>query len=425
MKLQHSIYILFVLALLISGCGESAPATATGAAPLPPSTDMPAPTFTFAPTETAVPLPTLTPTALLTVDPEIIKQCKPNPITFTNVGFGFPPASYKLPSLGDVKTIVLFADFSDVPGKTTPENFFSKISPDAENFYKTVSYGRMNWILEPHLVWLRLSNDSAYYGEAIRSYEGHLAFIQEAVTLADTDVDFSNAASVVVMVPPEATAVEFGPALGANPGEGYRADGKVFSNGVTSAADFPNWGFIWLNHESGHTMGLPDLYGYDWDGVNYDDIHRFVGGFGAMGYTAGDAFEFFAFERWQLGWLDDNQIVCQLNNEQTTSLSAIEIEGGMKAVIVPLGPNRILVVESRRAVGYDKKLSKTGALVYVIDTTIASGEGTLVVHPQNSGDPYRYQSPLAMGESVTVEGVTVTVVESTDQGDTIKVTVTK
>ena len=355
----------------------------------------------------------------------MIKQCKPAPVSFSNVGFGFPPANHKLPSLGDVKTIVLFADFADVPGKTTPEEFFSEFSPDAENFYSTVSYGRMNWILEPHMQWLRLSHDSAYYGEAIRSYDGHLKFIQEAVTLADADVDFSSADSVVVMVPPEATAVEFGPAFGANRGQGYRADGKVFSNGVTSASDFPNWGFIWLNHESGHTMGLPDLYGYDWDGSNYDDIHRFVGGFSSMGFTAGDAFEYFAFERWQLGWLDDNQFVCQLDADQTTTLSAIETVDGLKAVIVPLKKNRILVVESRRALGYDEKISKGGALVYVVDTTIASGYGTLVVYPVVDGDPYRYKSPLAVGESVTVEGVTVTVVEATEQSDTVQVTVTK
>lgn len=424
MKRKSSIFIVIVFALLLSACGANAPAGTTDPTVAPP-TDVPAPTFTLVPTDTPLPAATLTSTPLPAVDPDVINQCKPSPVSFTNVGFGFPPADHKLPSLGDVKTIVLFADFNDVPGRGTPEAFFKKFSPDAERFYSTVSYGRMNWILEPHLVWLRLSQDSAYYGEAIRSYEGHLAFIQEAVTLADADVDFSGADSVVVMVPPQATAIEFGPALGANPGQGYSADGKVFSNGVTSGADFPNWGFIWLNHESGHTMGLPDLYSFDWNGVDYDDIHRYVGGFSAMGYTAGDAFEFFAFERWQLGWLDDNQFVCQVSADQTTTLSAIETEGGLKAVIVPLGPNRILVVESRRALGFDAKISKEGALVYVVDTTIASGYGTLVVYPQLAGDPYRYKSPLSVGETVTVEGVTVTVVEATEQGDTVQVTVAK
>ena len=40
-------------------------------------------------------------------------------------------------------------------------------------------------------------------------------------------------------------------------------------------------------------------------------------------------------------------------------------------------------------------------------------------------DPLRDRSPLAVGESVTIENMAITVVEATDQSDTVKVTVTK
>jgi M6 family metalloprotease-like protein len=252
-----------------------------------------------------------------------------------------------------------------------------------------------------------------------------LEFIQEAVTLADEDVDFSTADSVVVMVPPEANAIGYGPAFGANSGEGYHADGKVFENGITSGADVPGWGFLWLNHESGHTLGLPDLYAYQYDAANYDDQHRFVGSFGLMGFIAGNAPEYFAFERWQLGWLDDDQIICQLSADQTTTIMAIESPGGTKAVIVPISDSKAVVVESRRPIGYDQALVKSGALVYTVDTSIYSGKGPLVVYPILENDPYRDQSPLAVGESVTVEGVTITVMEATPDGDTIQVTIAK
>ncbi|MCB9144242.1 MAG: hypothetical protein H6635_02655 [Anaerolineales bacterium] len=354
-----------------------------------------------------------------------VEACKLPAFAFTNVGFGLPNPSHKLPSLGDVKTIVLFADFSDVPASQTPEEVFSIISPDAEKFFNINSYGRMNWELTPHFVWLRLSQPSSVYGDAIRSYEGHLQFLQEAVNLADANIDFSSADSVVVIVPPQAANVGYGPAFGANPGEGYSADGRTFANGVTSGADLPVWGFLWLNHESGHTMGLPDLYAYQFDYANYDDQHRFVGGFGLMGYIDGLAPEFFAFERWQLGWLDDVQIVCQQDGEQTITLTSIETEGGVKAVMIPVNESKVVVVESRRPVGYDAGLSKSGALVYTVDTSIASGEGTLVVYPILEGDPYRNQSPLAVGETVTVDGVTVTVIDASDGGDTVSVTITK
>lgn len=412
---KHSlVHILLFVVLFLSACGGSVVA--------PTATSAPSPTV-IPPTETFIPEPTVT--VVPTTAPDLVAQCRISAYAFTNVGFGLPNPSYKLPSHGTVRTAVLFADFSDAPASQTPEEVFSLISPNAETFFKTVSYGRMDWVLEPHPVWLRLSQPSAYYGEAIRTYDGHLEFLQEAVSLADADVDFSAVDSVVVMVPPQAQNVGYGPAFGANPGAGYSADGKTFANGVTSGADLLGWGYLWLNHESGHTMGLPDLYAYDYDQSNYDDQHRFVGGFGLMGFIAGEAPELFAFERWQLGWLEDAQIFCQTDGTQSTTLTAVETVGGTKAVMVPLSESKVLVVESRRPLGYDAKIPKSGALVYTVDTSIFSGEGTLVVYPIDEGDPYRYQSPLAVGESITVEGITVTVLEASDQGDTIEVTVTK
>lgn len=409
--MDRRIVISLLLMILLSACGGNAPAVTAEAEAVTATV--------IAPTQ-----PALVPTATVVSTPttDSVEECKLPSAAFTNVGLGFPKPTHKLPSVGTVKTIVLFADFSDVPASQTPEDLLAIISPQAEEFYRTNSYGVMNYVLEPHLTWLRLSQPSSFYGSAIGSYDGHLQFIQEAVTLADADVDFSTADSVLVMVPPEAYAVGYGPAFGANPSEGYTADGKVFSNGVTSGADLLNWGYLWLNHETGHTMFLPDLYAYNFDSANYDDQHRFVGGFGLMGFIAGNAPEFFAFERWNLGWLEDSQIVCQTGNDQTTTLSAIETAGGTKAVIVPLGETKVLVVESRRALGYDANLKKAGALVYVVDTSIYSGEGTMEVFPKLENDPYYDNSPLAVGESVTVQGVTITVIEATDEGDTVKVT---
>lgn len=381
--------------------------------------------------ETAVLATQTAPPEMMAVSTELpapaasVAECKLPPLSFTNVGLGLPNPAFKMPSVGDVKTIVLFADFSDVPATQTPEELLNIISPGAETYYAEMSYGRMNWTLQPHPVWLRLSQPSAHYGEGIRSYDGHLAFIQEAVTLADADVDFSTADSVIVLVPPEASAIPYGPAFGASPGGGYFADGKTFANGATSGADLPGWGSYWLNHETGHMMGLPDLYAYQYDANNYPDQHRFVGDFSLMGFIDGSAPGFFAFERWQLSWLDDAQIVCQTSADQTTTLTPIETQGGIKAVIVPISEGKALVVESRRPVGVDAELVKSGALVYLADTSIYSGEGTITVLPVSEGDPYRVQSPLAMGESITVEGITVTVIASDDLGDTVQIVVVK
>jgi len=399
---------------VLSGCGAGTPIDA-------PQTELvvtqPAPAFT--------PIPTFTHTPTLSPEQANIDKCKIRPYSFTNVGLGIPNPTYRLPSLGDVRTIVLFADFSDVPASQTPEEVFSLISTDAEKFFSDNSYGRMDWIFEPHFVWLRLSQQSSYYGQAIGTYKGHLEFIQEAVTLADPDVDFSGSDSVVVLVPPEARSIPYGPAFVANEGQGYSADGKTFANGITSGADLPGWGYLWLNHESGHTLGLPDLYAYQYDTSSYEDQHRYVGGFGLMGYIGGNAPEFFAFERWQLGWLDDDQIVCVAEPGKSYMLTAIEKEGGLKALMVPINEHQVLVVESRRPLGYDTQLVKPGALVYTVDSNVASGEGTLIVYPNPAIDPYRDQSPLGVGESVNFNGIDVRVSAADELADTIQITFTK
>lgn len=241
--------------------------------------------------------------------------------------------------------------------------------------------------------------------------------------MADANVDFSAADSVLVMVPPQASGVSYGPAFGANALEGYAADRRIFANGVTSGADLVGWGFLWLNHETGHIMSLPDLYAYEYDTSNYEDQHRFVGGFSLMGYIDGNAPELFAFERWQLGWLDDNQIYCHQTGDAIVTLSAIETAGGTKAVMVPITDAKAIVVESRRALGYDQNIVKAGALVYLVNTSVSSGQGPILVYPALENDPHRDQSPLAAGESVTVEGVTITVLDATEEGDTMQVTV--
>jgi hypothetical protein len=75
-----------------------------------------------------------------------------------------------------------------------------------------------------------------------------------------------------------------------------------------------------------------------------------------------------------------------------------------------------VIVESRRALGYDSKLPKAGALVYTIDTSILTGQGPIQVN---------FSSPLAAGESVTVSNVTIKVIEATVDGDIVQITVTQ
>jgi hypothetical protein len=97
-----------------------------------------------------------------------------------------------------------------------------------------------------------------------------------------------------------------------------------------------------------------------------------------MDHTGSEAPEYLAWERWHAGWIDDEQILC-LESDSVAELTRIEAEGGTKAAIVPVGPTEAVVVESRRAVGYDLALTREGAVVYLVDTSIESGQGPIRV----------------------------------------------
>ena len=106
---------------------------------------------------------------------------------------------------------VLFVDFDDVPASKPTDSVFSIINPIATEFYEEISYGRFELNLKAHHEWLRLSQPSAHYGEGIYEFEPHRNFIQEAVDLADSKVDFGETDVVLVMSNPDAEAIALGP----------------------------------------------------------------------------------------------------------------------------------------------------------------------------------------------------------------------
>lgn len=324
----------------------------------------------------------------------------------TYVGIGFPRAPERLHTTGTIVGTVLFVQFTDVTADRTPQDVMDILSPDAEDFYHTVSYGQTELELRPHLQWLDMSGDAARYAASLGDFYLHRDFVLEAVELADADVDFSETDIIVVMATPNADAITFGPTWMGDFNAPIVADGRTITNGVTSGADLLYWGGTWLNHEMGHSMNLPDLY-------SFAAPTGFARPFSAMDLINSEAPEFLAWERWQLDWLADTQIVCEPMDGEYT-LEPIETVGGTKALMVAVSDTRLVVVESRRALGLDSGLTTPGALVYTVDSTIATGQGPIRV--------LNGQQTLVVGESVETDGVRVEVVSADDNGDTVRVT---
>jgi hypothetical protein len=86
----------------------------------------------------------------------------------------------------------------------------------------------------------------------------------------------------------------------------------------------------------------------------------------------------------------------------------------VKGVVIPTSNTEAVIVESRRAIGFDTALSSSpdllGAVVYTLDSKIPYRR-----------TPVKVAQVLKNNHSVNVSGYKITVIESGDFGDVIKV----
>jgi M6 family metalloprotease-like protein len=289
-----------------------------------------------------------------------------------------------------------------------------------------------------------MSGEHASYGfsgsnqaGAAMTFTDHRDYIQEAIDLSDQEFDFGGMDAVLILAPPSADSLHSPAFVPDHPFWAVSADGQIITSGVTRGADWygAETGFdvgpYVVAHEMGHTLGLADLYEI---GAPYPVLHERAGNFGIMGILVGRADglvdgqpdplignEMLAWHRWQLGWLDDQQVACIASSQASLELSPIAFGSGVRAAVIPIGDHKAVVVESRRQMGYDEKLKQEGVLVYTVDTTRLTGTGPVTVHGEFSGDWPDASVLLQPGERIVIEGHTVSVERRSAETDFITI----
>lgn len=276
-------------------------------------------------------------------------ECLPAP-TVPGVTEGRSRPGTVAPSTGVLRAVLLLVHAADAP----PDESVAgpqEVIDAADAWFRAVSYGRLGFHIETVPRWLELpARSEAYVTDAGR-------YLADAVAAADPFVDFSQV-DVVYLAPSSRTPVTASSAI--LNGFGVRADGTDVHLWVSLHAGFAAVGDLaTLLHETGHLLGLPDLY----RSGSPNSFHRWD----LMAFRWPS--ELLAWHRWKLGWIDANQIVCITGRAQrVVTLSPVERPGGTKAVLVRRG-RRVLAVEVRARVGYDSSLCETGVLVYEVDQT--------------------------------------------------------
>lgn len=334
-----------------------------------------------------------------------------------DVGLGFPRNPHRLKTVGELHFRVLFVDFRDAPARVSPQQILSIISPRAEQFFNTVSYGRLKVVFDVSPQWVRMARPVADYRFSRGApFEVQRAYIQEAIDRAGAGIDYSRSDAILVVANPAAGAIDWGPAFTAAPGFGVTAGGREFLNGATAGSDLPTLRWGWFVHEIGHALSLVDLAGP----LPSNQLwHTYVGQFSAMGEPEGKAPGYLGWERWQLGWLDDDQIVCA-TAPASLRLTPIERAGGVKLAIMPTGPHTALVVESRRAEVDDREMPRSGVLVYTVDTSLTSHDGAIRVQPPDPQDEQHWKSLLSPGGKIRVGKTAIWFKSADEAGDNIE-----
>ena len=304
----------------------------------------------------------------------------------------------------------------------------------AEQYLEAASYGNLDIEFVPLHRWLRVENN---YADYLGSFHNESESISEAaVRLADPEFDFSG---IELAVGP---STHF---------DGANAGGQVTTNeGIlaTNRINVPSRSIIFLGdgtlqewghaaaHELAHNLGLADLY--DASGSRASRTADLEGWpsaeFGLMGFRVllppkygyrFDGGEMLAWNRWLLGWLDPTQIRCVTEPEAIVDLSpAADPGNGTAMAAIPLSATEVIVVESRRRLGYDSDIPHRlpeGVLVYTVDVAVSTG--ALPIKGANeTTSGYSDESPfLAEGQSITVAGYTITLLSDDGETHTVKI----
>ena len=394
--------------------------------------------------------------------------------TYLSSGFG-----YKLncaPSTGTLRALMFFVDFPDQPAAAseTPESLRAMFLPQAIEWYANASYGRLvlhveadtsriyrmparadsyGWqrglTSQAHDVYIKDALDAYYHGGGGGGSGIGSSGDKSRLTAANASIngdDGVGAASpaplfdVLYVVPTtRATTISFSPTYM----DDVRTRGSpgtyVARKAVTIGHDaYVTWHYKVINHETGHTMCLPDMYP-----LPSGPTGRYVGGWDIMGYINGPSPDYFAWDKWRLGWLDDDQIDCVAAAGSTTHvISALEIgEGGggnsstsprTKAVVVRHNATAVLVAEvrSNRSVN-SGACAPAGVLLYTVSTVTATGLGPVRVQDSKpgsggcAGDELNDAPLTAVNATYSVPGwgVRVTVTDSRPDSFTVKVDV--
>jgi M6 family metalloprotease-like protein len=343
-------------------------------------------------------------------------------------------AKRKVPSSNmTVQVVPIFAEDTSSP-VNSPEYDYGRFTDLIKNWIEYSSDVGGNVTVRYPKNYIKFDGKVSKYGiyhEKNHDDPSHVSFAKDLISQVDERIDFTGADLAIVVVP-AGTAMEIF-------GQGTLPE-LITKEGTVNVAttEFPytptDLGKIkfselslpfWWIHELFHSgVGFTDHYG---DKLWNPNTEYGMGQWDLLTPQGGDLI---AWQKWILGFISEKQVNC-VNPEKTSivwnSPSSVSSKE-KKLTIIPISRNKGIAIESVRAAGLYYKIPKKseGVLVYEIDLTIKHhDEGLKLILPPNRSANFGYffmdRATFQQGESVLTHGFKITVLESGNFGDVVKV----
>jgi hypothetical protein len=153
--------------------------------------------------------------------------------------------------------------------------------------------------------------------------------------------------------------------------------------------------------------------------------HESMHGWGNM---SGASMDFLAWDKWTAKFIGDSQVMCTGSEKTITSWIKPSTVSGIheKLLIVKISSTKAIAIESLRNSGFNFKLPKCeqGVLIYILDVSILSqqtGLGLELVPNKSSKKMCQRVATYDVGDSVSLLGMKISVIEAGAFGDVVKV----
>jgi len=354
-----------------------------------------------------------------TSDPALFLDDKPcriidgDPVT-THMTAGFPIPNGRIDMKKGANIQVIGVDFIDKKaGNGSPQDQNKYISSATEKFWVSQSTVpvKINWKWHPD--WVTMPNPIKSYNMGGSFFEGkfnpgiYFQFARNIISQTDEKIDFNSINLLIILFPKGIQNDEIGTFVVHTQDTYFTNEGGI-NNLIMAGGDYAT--VETYIHEFGHALGLTDirdttnLGNQKSDGMYFDTMNN-------QNYP-----ELLVWHRFLLGFLEPTQIHCLSDsNESTHWLHPVaKNTKELKGLVIPLNSTEAIIVESRRAINYDEKLKSRsdliGAVVYTLDSKVPYRR-----------TPVRVVRVLKNQESVLSNGYKISVIESGDFGDVVKV----